>query len=33
MEEDCQRRGIVLSSLPLEEQDKLWEQAKKALSA
>jgi tetrapyrrole methylase family protein/MazG family protein len=32
MEEDCQRRGIVLSSLPLEEQDKLWEQAKKTLS-
>ena len=32
MEEDCQRRGIVLSSLPLEEQDKLWEQAKKKLS-
>jgi len=32
MEEDCQRRGIVLSGLPLEEQDKLWEQAKKNLS-
>ena len=32
MEEDCQKRGIVLSSLPLEEQDKLWEQAKKRLS-
>jgi tetrapyrrole methylase family protein/MazG family protein len=32
MEEDCRRRGIVLSSLPLEEQDKLWEQAKKTLS-
>jgi len=32
MEEDCRRRGIVLSSLPLEEQDKLWEQAKKRLS-
>jgi len=32
MEEDCQRRGIVLSSLPLEEQDKLWEQAKKRLT-
>jgi MazG family protein len=32
MEEDCQRRGIVLSSLPLEEQDKLWEQAKGKLS-
>jgi tetrapyrrole methylase family protein/MazG family protein len=32
MEEDCQRRGIVLSSLPLEEQDKLWEQAKERLS-
>jgi tetrapyrrole methylase family protein/MazG family protein len=32
MEEDCQRRGIVLSSLPLEDQDKLWEQAKKTLS-
>lgn len=32
MEEDCHRRGIVLSSLPLEEQDRLWEQAKKRLS-
>ena len=32
MEEDCRRRGIVLSSLPLEEQDKLWEQAKRRLS-
>ncbi|MBN2099441.1 MAG: nucleoside triphosphate pyrophosphohydrolase [Dehalococcoidia bacterium] len=32
MEEDCRRRGIVLSSLPLEEQDKLWEQAKERLS-
>jgi tetrapyrrole methylase family protein/MazG family protein len=32
MEEDCRRRGIVLSSLSLEEQDKLWEQAKKTLS-
>jgi tetrapyrrole methylase family protein/MazG family protein len=32
MEEDCRRRGILLSSLPLEEQDKLWEQAKKRLS-
>src|SRR5512136_1865662 len=32
MEEDCQKRGIVLSSLPLEEQDKLWEQAKKKLT-
>jgi MazG family protein len=32
MEEDCQRRGIALSNLPLEEQDKLWEQAKERLS-
>jgi MazG family protein len=32
MEEDCRRRGIALSSLPLEEQDKLWEQAKRKLS-
>jgi tetrapyrrole methylase family protein/MazG family protein len=32
MEEDCRRRGIVLSSLPLEEQDRLWEQAKKRLA-
>jgi tetrapyrrole methylase family protein/MazG family protein len=32
MEEDCQRRGIVLGSLPLEEQDKLWEKAKESLS-
>jgi tetrapyrrole methylase family protein/MazG family protein len=32
MEEDCRRRGIVLSSLSLEEQDKLWEQAKETLS-
>jgi tetrapyrrole methylase family protein/MazG family protein len=32
MEEDCQKRGIMLSSLPLEEQDKLWEEAKRRLS-
>ncbi len=32
MEEDCRKRGIDLSSLPLEEQDKLWEQAKRKLS-
>jgi tetrapyrrole methylase family protein/MazG family protein len=32
MEESCQKRGIVLASLPLEEQDRLWEQAKKELS-
>lgn len=31
MEEDCRRRGIDLGSLPLEEQDKLWEQAKSML--
>ncbi len=29
MEEDCRRRGLVLSSLSLEEQEKLWEDAKK----
>ncbi len=32
MEETCRKRGIVLASLPLEEQDRLWEQAKKELS-
>lgn len=29
MEEECRRRGLVLSSLSLEEQEKLWEDAKK----
>ncbi len=32
MEETCEQRGIMLASLPLEEQDRLWEQAKKELS-
>jgi tetrapyrrole methylase family protein/MazG family protein len=31
MEEACRRRGISLDKLPLEEQDKLWEEAKQAL--
>jgi len=29
MEEECRRRGLVLSNLSLEEQEKLWEDAKK----
>ena len=29
MEEDCRRRGLALSSLSLEELDKLWEDAKR----
>jgi tetrapyrrole methylase family protein/MazG family protein len=32
MEEACQNRGIRLSSLPLEQQDQLWEEAKSRLS-
>ena len=28
MEEACQQRGISLDKLSLEEQDKLWEEAK-----
>jgi len=32
MEKACEQRGITLSSLPLEEQDKLWEEAKGKLS-
>jgi uncharacterized protein YabN with tetrapyrrole methylase and pyrophosphatase domain len=28
MEETCQKRGISLDELSLEEQDKLWEEAK-----
>jgi tetrapyrrole methylase family protein/MazG family protein len=28
MEEVCQKQGIALSSLSIEEQDKLWEEAK-----
>lgn len=31
MEEDCRRRGIALSSLTLEQQDELWEDAKKVI--
>jgi uncharacterized protein YabN with tetrapyrrole methylase and pyrophosphatase domain len=31
MEEACQQRGISLDKLSLEEQDKLWEEAKQAL--
>jgi len=31
MEEACRRRGISLDKLSLEEQDKLWEEAKQAL--
>ena len=31
MEEVCQQRGIQLSSLSLEEQDALWEEAKREL--
>lgn len=31
MERVCQERGVPLSSLPLEEQDALWEEAKRAL--
>jgi tetrapyrrole methylase family protein/MazG family protein len=29
MEEDCRQRGLVLSSLTLEEMDELWEDAKR----
>jgi tetrapyrrole methylase family protein/MazG family protein len=29
MEEHCRRKGLALSSLALEEQDRLWEEAKK----
>jgi hypothetical protein len=32
MEEVCQRRGISLSTLSPEEQDALWEQAKRGES-
>jgi tetrapyrrole methylase family protein/MazG family protein len=32
MEETCQQRGISLDKLSLEEQDKLWEEAKRNLS-
>lgn len=31
MEEVCQKRGVQLSSLSLEEQDALWEEAKRHL--
>ena len=31
MEKACQQRGISLDKLSLEEQDKLWEEAKQAL--
>ena len=31
MEQVCRERGIELSSLPLEEQDALWEEAKREL--
>lgn len=31
MEEDCRRQGVALSSLTLEQQDKLWEDAKKVI--
>ena len=31
MEEVCRQRSISLDDLPLEEQDKLWEEAKQAL--
>ena len=33
MEEICRKRGISLASLPLVEQDKLWEEAKQAISS
>lgn len=32
MEEVCQQRGLSLDKLSLEEQDKLWEEAKRNLS-
>jgi len=32
MEEACEQRGIALSSLSLEQQDELWEEAKEKLS-
>jgi hypothetical protein len=28
MEEVCQKQGITLSSLSIEQQDRLWEEAK-----
>ena len=31
MEETCEKRGISLDSLPLEQQDELWEEAKGSL--
>jgi uncharacterized protein YabN with tetrapyrrole methylase and pyrophosphatase domain len=31
MEEVCQKRGISFSSLSLEEQDALWEEAKRKI--
>ncbi|RLC94206.1 MAG: nucleoside triphosphate pyrophosphohydrolase [Chloroflexi bacterium] len=31
MEETCRERGVSLSSLPLEQQDQLWEEAKQRL--
>lgn len=31
MEEVCQKRGIALESLPLKEQDILWEEAKRRI--
>ena len=32
MEQICQERGVALASLPLKEQDVLWEEAKRMLS-
>jgi len=32
MEEVCQKQGITLSSLSIEQQDRLWEEAKEKLS-
>jgi uncharacterized protein YabN with tetrapyrrole methylase and pyrophosphatase domain len=29
MEQVCKKRGIALESLPLKEQDALWEEAKR----
>ena len=32
MEQACQERGVSLSNLPLEQQDELWEEAKRSLA-
>lgn len=31
MEDDCRRQGVAISSLTLEQQDELWEEAKRVI--